>query len=288
MYKYLLLLTFLITGCGYEVEIKKADEKKEEDNNNNNIPSFPIPPSSSPKPTIPSSPTNSSDQFFSTYIKQLNQMLSKVLQKDYQIKTSIKMVEKFDSPSVLGRCIRFNQKQFDSRNSIEISKEMLDKIPPEIKEKWLLLILAHEVGHCDFILDHSFQGVVTDNAPKELFSGANQRRGEKIKLLRQSLMWPSLSVQETDLLFSMLETYLSEMIDPNFVHKGTLEKFEWQPTNLPIIQFASRFYVFDQANNKILETFDQGEFYSALNIFSLMPIDQDLASSLPDYNCQSN
>ena len=232
------------------------------------------------------SPRQTTDDVFTPYVLQLNSLFSKAMGKNYQIKTPIKMVEKFDDPQTIARCMRYSSLGYDSRNYIEVSKEVFDSIAETSKHNWMVIVLAHEVGHCDFSLSHSYEGLIRRGSGQQRFNGLDRKVGYKWPLLRKSLMWPNISPSETELMTSLLDEYIKEIVDQTYFLSNTVETFKWDPDHLPTMGYAYRYNVYSSDGSILLRTFDWYEFISYLNNeLSLTAQNPNTEYKLPDFKC---
>ena len=232
----LFILSFLISACGkeYLIDGNTADTSKK-----------------------------STDEQFIPYILYLNSAFSQAMGHDYQVKTPVKMVEKFDDSETIARCIYYGS-SYDSRNYIEVSQEMLNEIDPYIKDDWMTIVLAHEIGHCDFSLQHNYEGLIKKDVGEQKFKGSDGKSGYRRLVLRKSLMWPSLSPSETGLLKSLLNEYIKEIVDSSYYLSNTIETFNWDPDRLPPMGYLYRYSVVSSSGETLLKTFSSTEFRSYL------------------------
>lgn len=262
MLKYAWLLSFLLVqSCGYEL-VKKGDKEDEDPKKEDSpSPTYNPPPSTKRTPSSPTTPKSAVS--LEESINDLNIVLSKALNQPYKVRTSIKMVKSFDTKNVIARCLRYSETKFDSRNSIEVSEEMLAKIDSSIKYKWTILILLHEVGHCDFVLPHDFVAIVRSDFEPSFHQG-NQLKGYRYQALRKSIMWPVIAASETESLYDLLDDYALEVVSDSFSHPNQIDSFQFSQTNLPNITNLYSHYIYDQNDNFIYQTFDYNTFQNRL------------------------
>lgn len=251
-------------------------------------------------------PIKQSDPYFDHYELKLNSLLTKAKGSSYSIKTPIIFGEKLPK-TVLARCWR--SKEQSSTNYIEVNREILEELldrdvlkekqfgkTEEVpqSEKWLLAVLLHEIGHCDFYLDHDHTGLTSpsyrskwskEEVPSIAFKEG--RWGYSWKILRSSIMWPSFGNNEDllELLPGYAAVFFGKPLLPD-VHRI----FDFSSEEDFSISNAFHYELY-QDSNLLFETLDSQEFYSEL-FESLSMIEVEKQFNLKQdgqltHNCES-
>lgn len=234
----LAVLASILAACGSDPSLEEEEPRKKDQPSPSipqgippsippSIPSGKIPDPSTPSPALPS------DSLLRASVLRIEGVLGRVLGGSYKIKTTIVLVDQFESPSVLARCIRRVGDQFHPSNKIEVAKKTL-QVDQRLLDRWLDLILLHEVAHCDFLLDHSLEAhTERGTEQREVVAGLGR---VFFPLQRSSLMWPSIALSETESLHQRLDLFAREIVDQKFEWERVDEKFQYSLNNFPRLE----------------------------------------------------
>lgn len=229
-----------------------------------------------------------SDPYFDKYLTHLEGYLSKAKSETYKIKTAVVFVDSLPN-SVLARCwrnrvdARYSYIEVD-RTKFERAKEFdeFNTISDEEfspSEKWLMAILLHEVGHCDFYLDHDNHAITRSSSKEKitkedvpLMTFKVGRWGYQWNVLRRSIMWPTIGSREN--LYPLLQDYANAFFNK---YPADVDRVIDYTSKVDQIYISSmKFYQVYEDNRLILETDNPQKFYS--EIFELPTIQSSLTS----------
>lgn len=212
------------------------------------------------------------DPYFEPYIVELNKLLSVAGGFDYKVLTPVVFGEDFP-PDVLARCWLGNSDR--NLNYIEVNRARLEKeklkdvnIPttPSYSDRWLLTVLLHEVGHCDFYQEHQFDLVIRERYKSiwsedgSYFPFRENRYGYSWNMLRRSIMWPRFYSNED--IYDLLPEYAGVMFgkEPSDIKRVFDFSSKEEQTHLP----GKQFYQVFENQSLILETEDSQMFFNEI------------------------